>query len=116
MKNEDFYKHRGEYLNWLVRKKGIKISVLTKLADYDRSTFYNHIKDPNLPFTILMRYGHVLGHNFATSYPELAGVSNADLLPITTFEEMEKDRDKWKNKYEALVDLWNKYLEEREKR
>lgn len=116
MKKLDTKKHRGEYLNELVRKKGIKIKVLTELAGYDRSTFYNHIKDPNLPYTILAKYGKIMHHDFSIDFPELAGATVSELTEITTFEEMEKDRDRWKSKYEALSELLNKYLEDRDKR
>lgn len=116
VKSIDLKKHRGEYLNGVVRKKGIKIKVLTELAGYDRSTFYNHIKDPNLPYTILAKYGKIMHHDFALDYPELAINTPVDPTAITTFEEMEKDRDRWKIKYEALSELLNNYLDDRDKR
>jgi hypothetical protein len=114
VKNEDIKKHRGEYLNWFVRRKGIKIKFLTEVARYDRTTFYNHIKDPNLPYTVLSRYGEVLGHDFSEDYPEFKDPAGNDRDKISSFEEMEKDRDKWKHKYDVVIELLNKCMEGRD--
>lgn len=114
VKNEDIKKHKGEYLNWIVRKKGIKIKFLTALAGYDRTTFYNHIKDPNLPYTVLSRYGEVLNHNFSEDYPEFKDPARTHADQIYSLEEMEKDRDKWKHKYEVVFELLNKCMEGRD--
>lgn len=116
MKNEDLKKHRGEYLNWLVRKKGIKIVVLTRLAGYDRSTFYNHIRDQNLPYAILLKYEKGLNHDFSIDYPDIRGNIGEDMPEISTYEEMKIDRDKWKHKYDAITELFNKFMEERNSR
>ncbi len=116
VKNEDIKKHKGEYLNWVVRKKGIKIKVLTELAGYDRSTFYNHIKNPNLPYSVMARYGKALNHDFLAEYPEFQNSHENMMLVISTFEEMEQDRDKWRSKYLAVSDLLHQCLQEKNKR
>jgi len=104
VKNEDFKKHKGEYLEMIVRKKGIKIKNLTDAVGYDRSTFYNHIKAPNLSFAILARYGKVLNHDFSVDYPELNNPVDYLSKVIETFEEMEKDRDYWRDRFLELAE------------
>lgn len=101
VKNNDLKKHKGEYLNWVVRTKGIKITVLTAQVGVDRSTFYNHIKDPVLPYTVIAKYGKILNHDFSADYPKVQHESESGPT-ISTFEEMEKDRDFWKSKYKDL--------------
>lgn len=102
VKNKDLKRHKGEYLNWVVRTKGIKITVLTEKVGVDRSTFYNHIKDPMLPYSVIAKYGKILNHDFSSEYPKLQE-DNSDNGPIiTTFEEMQRDRDFWKSKYQDL--------------
>lgn len=102
VKNSDIKKHKGEYLNWVVRTKGIKITVLTAKVGVDRSTFYNHIKDPGLPYAVIVKYGKILNHDFSAVYPKMPSENHENSPMITTFEEMEKDRDWWKSKYQDL--------------
>jgi hypothetical protein len=115
VKNKDFNKHKGEYLNGLVRKKGIKIKVLTAAAGYDRSSFYNHIKDPNLSFAILIRYGKVLNHDFAEEFPEMKIHHKNDVQPAMSYEELEKDRDSWKEKYFQVAELYHQCMRQQKK-
>jgi hypothetical protein len=108
VKSNDFKKHKGEYLNWVVRTKGIKITVLTAKVGVDRSTFYNHIKDPSLPYHVISKYGEILNHDFSAEYPKEQVEKEQQPPVITTFDEMEKDRDFWKSKY---LDLESKLAE-----
>lgn len=103
MKNKDIKKHKGEYLNSVVRTKGVTITALTAKAKVHRSTFYNHIKDPILPYEEIVKYGKALDFDFSPAYPEIERPANSNEAPsINTFEEMEKDRDRWRSKYLEL--------------
>lgn len=102
LKNNDYKKHKGEYLDQVVRQKGIKIKALTAAAHFDRSTYYNHIKEPNLPYKIMARYGAVLNVDFKFLYPEIAADQPAERPVITTFEDMEADRDYWRKQYDLI--------------
>jgi len=115
VKNEDFKKHKGEYLNELVRKKGIKIKVLTQAAGYDRSSFYNHIKDPHLSFGILARYGKVLNHDFAEEFPEMNAGQKSPVKPAMSYDELETDRDSWKEKYFQVAELYHQCMRQLKK-
>ena len=103
VKNKDIKKHKGEYLNSVVRTKGITITALTEKAKVHRSTFYNHIKDPILPYEDIVKYGRAMDFDFSPAYPEINYSADTGEAPaITTFEEMEKDRNNWKSKYLEL--------------
>jgi len=115
VKNEDFKKHKGEYLNELVRKKGIKIKVLTEAAGFDRSTFYNHIKRRNLPFGILSKYGQVLNHDFAELFPEMNTEANTSLQPAMSYDEVVQDRDIWKEKYFQVAELYHECMRQQKR-
>lgn len=104
MKNSDFKKHKGEYLDYIVRKKGIKIKILAASAGFDRSTYYNHIKDANLPYTVIVRYGEVLNYDFSKEYHEIPSNNSSEPHEITTFEEMKKDRDYWRKRFQDLAE------------
>lgn len=116
VKNDDFKKHKGEFLNQLVRRKGIKIKVLTRAAGFDRSTFYNHIKQPNLSFAILAKYGAILNHDFAEEFPEMKAEGNPPAQAAVSYEDLEKDRDSWKEKYFQVAELLHKCLQQQNKR
>lgn len=111
MKNEDNKKHRGEYLNYIVHKKGIKIEALTAAVKVHRTTFYNHIKDANLSLDKLAKYGEFLNHDFYDDYgerPKTAGHHPAD---TESYEEVKKDRDHWREKYYEIRSLYEELKE-----
>lgn len=102
VKSKDIKKHKGELLNSVVRANGITITALAVKVGIDRSTYYNHIKDPFLPYEDIVKYGVVLNYDFSTAYPKLGPSKQDDQPPITTFEAMEQNRDFWKSKYYDL--------------
>lgn len=104
MKKQEITKHRGEYLKAAVEKSGFKKTALTKAAGYDRSSYYNHINDPFLPLRILYKYQKAMKVDFSKDFPEIKDFEDKSPNTITTFEEMEKDRNFWKEKYFELVD------------
>lgn len=99
VKSKDTNKHKGELLNSVVRSNGITITALTAKVGIDRSTFYNHIKDPFLPYEDIAKYGAFLNHDFSSAYTKGSSIRHEDQPPITTFEGMEQNRDFWKSKY-----------------
>jgi hypothetical protein len=110
VKKQESTKHRGEYLKAAVKRSGFKISALTEAAKYDRSSYYNHIADPFLPIRILHKYSKVLKEDFSKDFPEIKDFEErTSAITITTFEEMEADRDFWKEKYFDLVDKLANY-------
>ncbi|WP_158799656.1 hypothetical protein [Pedobacter sp. L105] len=104
MKNGDFKKHRGEYLNGIVRKKGIKITILVRAAGFDRSSYYNHIKDPTLPDSVLDKYGKVLDYDFLALNDNPSDKHENEPEP-TDFEGMKRSRDMWRDKYFAIKEV-----------
>lgn len=105
VKKQESTKHRGEYLKAAVKNSGFKIVALTTAANYDRSSYYNHIADPFLPLRILYKYSKVLKIDFSKDFPEIKDLEEqASPITITTFEEMEADRNFWREKYFDLVD------------
>ncbi|MET1055385.1 MAG: hypothetical protein ABWY16_08765 [Pedobacter sp.] len=112
VKNKDFKIHKGEFLNGLVRKKGIKIKVLTQAAGFDRSTFYNHIKQPNLSFGILLKYGKILNHDFAEDFPEMITDQKKPSSVQPSYEELAEEKDYWKEKYFHMLELYHQCMQQ----
>lgn len=103
MKNKDYIKqHRGEYLDKVVRTSGLTITAVTAKVGVSRSTFYNHSKTHDLKYADIEKYGKVLNHNFSDAYPKDELPGHQEPVIITTFEEMKKDRDHYKSKYEEM--------------
>ncbi len=93
-------------------------------AGYKYPTFYVHIKNDDLSYQILARYGKALNHDFSIEFPEMLDhIMNDDAVVYPeklSFEEMTNDRDKWRTKfislnerYRILQDKYNKMLEDK---
>lgn len=104
VKKEDIKKHKGELLDSIVRNSGMTIKAVAKAAGYDRTSYYNHILEPQLPYKIISRYGEALRHDFSNEYPEEKATRPTHTKEITTFEEMEKDRDYWRERFFRLTE------------
>lgn len=93
-------------------------------AGYKYPTFYVHIKQPDLPYETLARYGKAMNHDFSDEFPEMAEyVVKEDAghyKDRLTYEDLLKERDRWLAKYQEqaeryqrLSDKYNKLLEEK---
>ncbi|TQM50325.1 hypothetical protein BDE36_2068 [Arcticibacter tournemirensis] len=108
--------HRGELLGKIITKKGLVKSKVAAEAGFDRTTYYYHIKQANLDYTILEKYGRVIGYDFTTDLPEMQSFIHRAGPEITTLEEMEKDRNKWKEKYYELLEEYHELKKQAEQR
>jgi hypothetical protein len=113
-------KHRGEILRAAAEKGGMNITVLARKAGYSRTSYYNHIMEPELSYDILLAYGKAMKHDFSSQLPEinksLVEEDTEDYTRPTTMEQALKLADKWKAKYYALLEKYNQMLEEKLKR
>jgi hypothetical protein len=107
--------HRGEALQAAIQQSDLTIKQITSRAKYSRSSYYNHIADPNLPDDVLIRYGKVLKYDFSAEIPGLAKYQFTDeIIPRPqpkTFDEAIADRDYWRDKYIALLERYNAVVE-----
>lgn len=96
----------------------MNIIVVAKRAGYSRSSYYNHILDPELSFDILREYGKALKHDFSIELPELNNhiiveEETEDYIKPSTLEQALKLAEKWKAKYYLLLEKYNQLLEEK---
>jgi hypothetical protein len=112
--------HRGEVLQTVVNESGLSITSLVKRVGYSRSSYYNHILDPQLDFGILEQYGKVLKHDFSINFPErssqLVQEDPEEYNKPSTIEQAIKMAEKWKEKYYAVLEKYHQLLEERIKK
>ncbi len=106
--------HRGEFLDLVVLRMNLNKTKLAEKVGYDRTTYYFHIKQPNLDFRILKAYGDKMPYNFAKDFPEMLSMFPETDFPIDTFEGMEKDRDFWRNEFGRVLKENNALREENE--
>ena len=104
VKKEDIKNHKGELLDAIVRTSGMTITAVAKAAGYDRTSYYNHILEAQLPYKIISKYGKALRHDFSGEYPEEKAADTSNSTEIISYEEMEKERNYWRDKYYALAD------------
>jgi hypothetical protein len=109
--------HRGEALQAAIGRSDLTIKQITARARFSRSSYYNHIADPNLPFEVLMRYGKVLKHDFTQDIPGMEKYPFNEEIVLRpqpkTFDEAIADRDYWKEKYIAILEKYNALIEGR---
>jgi hypothetical protein len=95
--------HRGNLLDTAVRQSSTNISQMVKKLGISRGSFYNHIKDPNLSFETLARYGKAIKHDFSQDFPEMRKyVIEEPEVPYgmpKNMEEAIEQRDYWRERY-----------------
>lgn len=116
---------RGEVLHIVAKTSKLTIREITEKAGYKPPSFYVHVKQMELPYETLARYGKALGHNFMDEFPEMSDyVFQDDQINYQkkkrSYEELELDKDRWQSKYQELnekyqilSDKYQKLLEER---
>lgn len=119
MKTRKNSKHRGEVLQEAVNDSGLSITLIVKKAGYSRSSYYNHIADPELSFDILENYGKALRHDFSGEFPQMNSLrleeEEIEYGRPDTLDKALQQLDKYKEKYFTLLEKYNKLLEEKYK-
>lgn len=113
--------HRGKIVEDVVRKSSISITEISKRMDYTRSTPYQHFKNEDLEYSIIIMYGKALRHDFSIEFPEIVGYMNMLEEPLSgyrtyTVAEALQERDIWKDKYINLLEKHNEMLSQYEKK
>lgn len=107
--------NRGEILEKIFKASGFTLTELSKRVSYDRTTVYRHFAKPDLEFSILLKYGKALNHDFTVEFPELLSYFGTIEEPMNaytpqTLAEALKERDLWKDKYIKLLEKHNSLI------
>lgn len=78
-------------LKQLVADNGISISKLVKKVGISRSSFYNHIEDPNLSVDILIKYGQILHVDILELITDKNDLQMKDAISYYPLEEEPKE-------------------------
>ena len=112
--------HRGEVLQNAISKSGVSVTLAAKRAGYSRSSYYNHILDPQLDFSILKDYGKAIRHDFSVDIPEMQTMhmeeDNETYVKPATLEQAIKEAERWRQKYYNLLEKYHHLIEEKIKR
>lgn len=118
MNNSKKNKNRGQLLKQLVADNGISISKLVKKVGISRSSFYNHIEDPNLSVDILIKYGQILHVDILELITDKNDLQMKDAISYYPLEEEPKDLreatliiQSLRKKYTTLLEKYNQLLE-----
>ena len=102
-----------------VSESGISITKITKKAKFSRSSYYNHIEDPDLSYDVLERYGRAIKHDFSGEFPIMSSLrleeEEIEYGRPDTLEKALQQLDRYREKYTELLEKYNKLLEERYK-
>lgn len=116
MSNSNNNIHHGELLREAADKSDLTITQISKRAGFNRTTFYNHIENPVLPYHVLEKYAKVLAYDFIKFIPEMEKFKQFE-EPSTlykkpeTIEEAIDQREHWKNRYYELLERYNDLME-----
>lgn len=62
--------HIGFELHKAAKHHKLSVTEIAKRSGYGQSMFYKHVKNPNLPFSILKKYADTLNYYFNNEIPE----------------------------------------------
>lgn len=79
-------------------------------AGYKENTFYQHIRQENLDFKIMVRYGKAIKHDFSSEYPDVTEYQTENSVDLMVKES--KPYLELLAKYTALLETNNKLLVE----
>lgn len=95
--------HRGEILQEVVLKSGVKVSRLYGALGISRPTLYRRFEDPNLSFEFIRRVGEIIYHNFAEEFKELAPTA-AEPVEVYQLSSLDECKDKLLQVYELYLE------------
>ena len=107
----------GQVLERVVRRDCIGISELSRKLNVSRRTIYNWFDQKTLNPEILLKVGHVLGHDFSKELPE--AFANSSHRPHNTYNHPNQDNSTngdnksvyfWMDKYIKLLEKYNELL------
>ena len=101
--------HRGAILHKVAKRNKKTILQITTDAGYEKSSFFKHIKQKDLPFYILHKYAIAVPYDFGIEIPEMAIYSAKNGIieeqKQQSYEDLRNEKDKWKDKYYSLLTL-----------
>jgi hypothetical protein len=109
--------HRGAILHGVAKRHPNTISKIANDAGYDQSTFYLHKNNADLSLDILIKYANAMGHDFSNEIPGYKdylmknGLKRSNDKKLT-YEELEKDRDEYRDKYYSQLEENHRLLKE----
>jgi len=108
--------HRGQLLEDAVKASRLKKEDVAARAGYKRTSYYKHIKEPDLPYHILMSYGKAIKYDFAEFLPDMPKYMIEEADPQynqpANLEEARRLIDHWKTKYIDLLERFNSVIDE----
>ena len=102
--------HRGKIVEKVARQTDTPIKTLAKELDIGRSTVYRNFEDPELPYETIQAYGKVLKYDFSEVFPDMVVTEHVYSYKPKNIQELESERDFWKDKYISLLERYNKLI------
>lgn len=116
MKKRITHLHRGQLLKDAANASRLKKEEIAGKAGYQRTSYYKHIREPELSYYILAAYGKALKYDFTEFLPDMPKYMieepDAHYSHELTLDEARKQVDYWKGKYIDLLERFNKLIEE----
>jgi hypothetical protein len=110
-------KHRGQIVEYLVRRNGYSITDLASELNVNRRSIYNYFQNNLLKSDVIFKIGYVIRHDFSREFPEFFTAEdfsykfksvNAGAMPLNNAVNMRDEH--WKDKYLNLLEIYNEAL------
>jgi hypothetical protein len=107
----------GQVLERVVRRDSMGISELSRKLNVSRRTIYNWFDQKSLNPEILLKVGHVIGHDFSKELPE--AFTNSSHRPHNPYHHPNQNNPTngdsksvyfWMDKYIKLLEKYNELL------
>ncbi|MFT2009933.1 hypothetical protein ACMA1I_14750 [Pontibacter sp. 13R65] len=63
--------HRGEIVKEAIKASGIAVGVVADRVGLSRRTLYNKFKENSIPYSLILKIGEVIHHDFSEEFPHL---------------------------------------------
>jgi len=109
-------KHRGQIVEYIIRKNGHNISDVAKGFGITRRSVYNWFETKQLKTSIIYRIGHTIKYDFSNEFPELftsedfKGIYAPKQFSDFAIAENAPESNQWKDKYLDLLEMYNGIL------
>ena len=104
--------HRGALLERVVKSSAMPVKQVVSAMHLSRMSFYNHVKDKDLPREVLHEYGRSLCYDFSRDLTDIREIDHILSIEPSTLEEAIRQMEAWRERFYQLVEEFHAYLDD----
>lgn len=115
LEKENKNTHRGQILHEAAKQHPNSIKDIAEAAGYKYGTFFKHIKNKDLSYTILAKYGKVMNRDFSVEFPEMVSLpsfaTQNNKRSFFSEDELKEELEELRKSYVKVLEKHNSLLE-----